>query len=281
MAGWIKIDRKIQEHWIWKDPVKLKWWLDILMTVNYEDNKVAIGYKIFDCKRGESLMSLKSWADRWGVSKSVVNNFFNMLKNDNMVVLKSETVTIRITVCNYDSYQQVENASETQEKRKRNARETHRERDTYTIKEREEREERKEGKEEEKKTAKAVKENAVMTWRDDFQIYLSELRVAYNQLIHDPDWMAEKQKFHPGVNIKLSLEKACVEFWATEAGWKNKKALKTKIIDWKATLTNAISLKSNKVYESKPAANNNRKELENLRELSERVLQEFTSNNNP
>ena len=145
MAGWIKIDRKIQEHWIWKDPVKLKWWLDILMTVNYEDNKVAIGYKIFDCKRGESLMSLKSWADRWGVSKSVVNNFFNMLKCDNMVVLKSETVTIRITVCNYDSYQQVENASETQEKRKRNARETHRERDTYTIKEREE---IKEGKEE-------------------------------------------------------------------------------------------------------------------------------------
>ena len=31
MAGWIKIYRDIQEHWIWQDANKLKWWLDIIL----------------------------------------------------------------------------------------------------------------------------------------------------------------------------------------------------------------------------------------------------------
>jgi len=38
--GWLKIDRKIRDNWIWEDPVKLKWRIDILLTVNFEDKKV-------------------------------------------------------------------------------------------------------------------------------------------------------------------------------------------------------------------------------------------------
>ncbi len=138
--GWLKIDRKIRDNWIWEDPVKLKWWIDILLTVNFEDKKVPIGFKIFECKRGESLMSLVNWANRWNVSKSVVNNYFKMLEADEMITIKNETVTTRLTVCNYDSYQIIENANETQQKRKKNAAETQ----CDTTKEREEYEERKE-----------------------------------------------------------------------------------------------------------------------------------------
>jgi len=124
MAGWIKISREISSHWIWEDPVKLKWWLDILMTVNFEDKKTAIGFKLLQCKRGESLMSLQSWAKRWGVSKTVVNSFFKLLENDNMIETVNETITTRLIVCNYDSYQQLENANETQQKRNENATKT-------------------------------------------------------------------------------------------------------------------------------------------------------------
>jgi hypothetical protein len=120
MAGWIKLSRDIQSHWIYQDPVKLKWWIDILLTVNFEDKKTSIGYKVFDCKRGESLISLQNWAAKWKVSKSVVRNFFTMLENDNMIRMSSETVTTRLTVCNYDVYQLSENASDTHLKRKRN-----------------------------------------------------------------------------------------------------------------------------------------------------------------
>lgn len=140
MAGWIKISKEINTHWIWKDPIKFKWWIDILLTVNYADAKVNIGYKIFECKRGETLLSLLSWSKRWGVSKSVVNNFFSMLENDNMIETHNEIVTTRLKVCNYDSYQQNENAFKTETKRKQNATKTQQ----YTTKEVEEEEEIKE-----------------------------------------------------------------------------------------------------------------------------------------
>lgn len=135
MAGWVKISRSINEHWIWKDPDKLKWWLDILLTVNYRDTKVNIGYKLIDCGRGESLLSLKSWGERWGVSKTVVNNFFNLLKNDGMILLINETVTTRLIVCNYDSYQIEENDTELPKKRNRTATEPQQNRNSATIEE--------------------------------------------------------------------------------------------------------------------------------------------------
>lgn len=31
MSGWIKISRKINEHWLWEDANKLKWWIDLLL----------------------------------------------------------------------------------------------------------------------------------------------------------------------------------------------------------------------------------------------------------
>lgn len=118
--GWIKIFRSIRKHWIWDDPIKLKWWIDILLEVNHESKTIAIGYKLFECDRGECLMSLKNWSHRWNVSKTVVNNFLKLLEKDNMISIKNETVTTRITVCNYEDYQKTENANKTEQKRNKN-----------------------------------------------------------------------------------------------------------------------------------------------------------------
>lgn len=119
--GWISIYRSIRDHWIWQDPVKFQWWIDILLTVNHEDSKVNIGMQIIDCKRGQSVMSLLNWGKRWGVSKHAVHNFFTLLKNDNMITTENLTKSTRITVCNYDTYQEVLHATGTLRKRKGNA----------------------------------------------------------------------------------------------------------------------------------------------------------------
>lgn len=105
MEGWIKLHRRINKHWIWKDPIKLKWWLDILLTVNHEPGKVNIGFELYDCNKGQSVMSLKTWGERWSVNKNTVRNFFNLLEKDGMITHENLTKTTRITVCNYDSYQ--------------------------------------------------------------------------------------------------------------------------------------------------------------------------------
>lgn len=112
--GWISIHRAIQDNWIWKDANKLKWWLDILLTVNTSKAKVNIGNCVFDCNRGESLLSLQSWANRWSVSKDTARNFLKLLEKDKMIVLSTlhgvggvnSHKTTRLTVCKYDSYQQ-------------------------------------------------------------------------------------------------------------------------------------------------------------------------------
>ena len=125
MSSWIKLFRDINKHWIWQNSDYLKWWLDILLEVNHAHAKVVINNKIYDCNRGEKLYSLDTWAHRWGTNKSKVRRFLQLLQNDKMIVLKSETQTTRLIVCKYDTYQDMRNADETQMKRKRNACETH------------------------------------------------------------------------------------------------------------------------------------------------------------
>lgn len=140
MSGWIKLHRGINSHWIWENSDYLKWWLDILLEVNHTHSKVLIKGKIYECSRGEKLYSLDTWASRWKTNKSKVRRFLEMLQKDEMIVLKNETQTTRITVCKYDDYQEKENISETQVKRKRNASETQ----VKSIQERKEEKERKE-----------------------------------------------------------------------------------------------------------------------------------------
>lgn len=87
------------------------------------------------------------------------------------------------------------------------------------------------------------------SWKEDFNVYLSELNTVYDNLILDQKFIEEQEEFHPGVDVVLSLKKAYTNFWSKESGWKFKKKKRIKTIDWKDTLTNAIGL--NKVYKPK------------------------------
>lgn len=121
MEGWIKIHRKIKDHWLWQSDHRFKWWLDILLTVNHADTKVLIKGKLIDCKRGQSVRSLETWAKDWNVTKKTVKEFFELLHKDYMLVYESIQISTRITVCNYDDYQTEVNAKETKGKRRVNA----------------------------------------------------------------------------------------------------------------------------------------------------------------
>ena len=120
MSGWIKIDRKIQEHWIFNDSWKFRNWIDLILMVNHRDNKVELNGTLFNCKRGETLRSLQTLATRWRCSKSKVRRFLELLQKEDMIRLKNETKTTRITICKYDTYQ----IPDTAVKRKRNKDET-------------------------------------------------------------------------------------------------------------------------------------------------------------
>jgi hypothetical protein len=110
MVGWIKLHRKLKEHWIWKNEMYLKAWLSILFEVNFEAGKCLIETELIDCNRGQSLHSLNTWVKLFGKNWTIqkVRTFFELLKNDGMINIEGLRKTTRLTVCNYDSYQDLQ-----------------------------------------------------------------------------------------------------------------------------------------------------------------------------
>lgn len=87
-------------------------------------------------------------------------------------------------------------------------------------------------------------------WKTDFNIYVSELRIAFKEIL-TPEYISEREKFHPYLDISKTIEKACKDYWSTEEGWKNKKKSKTQTINWKSTFNNSLTQKMNQVYKPK------------------------------
>ena len=121
MEGWIKLHRKIIEHWIFSNPHYFRAWVIMLFTVNYEPKKVLISGNLIDCDRGQSVLSLESWVDLFGVSKKSgswtfqkVRTFFDLLEQDGMITKENMIKTTRITICNYNTYQEVQQPSNNQ-----------------------------------------------------------------------------------------------------------------------------------------------------------------------
>ena len=84
------------------------------------------------------------------------------------------------------------------------------------------------------------------TWRNDYETYLSDCKKGYASIISDAEFMERLQKLNPKINILSSLEMGFIAYWGSEEGWKNKKAKKSKTIDWKSTIIKTIKL--NAVY---------------------------------
>ncbi|MCP4988673.1 MAG: hypothetical protein GY928_22270 [Colwellia sp.] len=111
--GHFKIYRKIKDHWIYQDDKKLLAWFKILFEVNHSEQPVLIKDTLFTCKEGEALKSLETWARLLGKDWSIqkVRTFFKLLEKDNMIQLKNEKVTTRLTVCNYETYNNKQQAT--------------------------------------------------------------------------------------------------------------------------------------------------------------------------
>jgi len=185
MGGWIKLYRDIKDHWIWEKDNRFKWWIDILLTVNHKDTKILIGNKLIECKRGQSVMSLETWAKRWNVTKKTVKDFFELLQKDSMLVHENLQISTRITVCNYDRYQSEVNDQETDSKRLVNGQET-----DATPKQ--ERKERKRSIKNEKKYVAPLIENVISYFSENG--YTEEAAKRAFQYYESGDWKDSQGK---------------------------------------------------------------------------------------
>ncbi|MEO2059402.1 MAG: hypothetical protein ABGW76_04925 [Mesonia sp.] len=139
--GWIKIHRSIMDHWISDDPRKQKWWLAVLLGVNYSDGKMNFGNKLITVRRGSSTKSLRAWGEVFGCGTKAVTNFFDLLESDQMISRETIRIgkhsTTLIKVINYEKYQgKLETPKETsKEKPEEIQRESIEQHERHTIKE--------------------------------------------------------------------------------------------------------------------------------------------------
>lgn len=268
--GWMKIPTE----WYRETSVKscrehamIQW---LVMNANITESE----WNGITVKRGQVVTSLSKLSE--GVQQSqqqTRNTLDNIVNNKEVTKTATKTYTI-ITICNFDNYvglnfydNKEENKEATQRATQRATKKQHSEqqqiRDIIEKKDIEstsrtdvlEDAEIIDISEDAGKNSKRVRAREKpetpkeVTWRDSFEVYLQDCRDAWKRWMNDRDWLEERRRFNPGVDIRLTLEKACKEFWATEAGWLHKKKGRGKTIDWKRIFEYAISQKTNRVYE--------------------------------
>ncbi|MFC0188452.1 Replication protein O [Fictibacillus aquaticus] len=117
MQGFIKLQRKIQEHWIYQEKRKFskyEAWLDILMMANHKDNKFVHGNDLVEVKKGSFITSELKLMERWDWGKAKLRSFLEMLEKDGMIVKESDRKKTTITICNYCIYHGFETESRPQ-----------------------------------------------------------------------------------------------------------------------------------------------------------------------
>jgi hypothetical protein len=120
--GWIGLYRSISNHWIYpqnREFTKFEAWIDLLLMVNHQDNKMYDGYDVELCKKGETITSLSKLMFKWKWSKSKLMRFLEVLKKDTMIDFFSDSKKTTIKVCNYTTYQDFRQIAEIKKTAKR------------------------------------------------------------------------------------------------------------------------------------------------------------------
>ena len=111
--GWIKIHRKLQRSQMYRhmNSKQRDVMIQCLLLANHEENEWEWGSKIHKCKPGQFITSLSELAKKCAPDVSIQNIRTSLLKLEKWHFLTYEsTKTGRlITICNWETYQSIEN----------------------------------------------------------------------------------------------------------------------------------------------------------------------------
>ena len=105
--GFFTIDRELLTHdlWLEKPFSRGQAWVDLIGLANHSDTKLMVRRKVIEAKRGEVNRSFRWLADRWGWSRTKVNNFISFLEGQGMVSHETRQGETVLTLCNYCDWQ--------------------------------------------------------------------------------------------------------------------------------------------------------------------------------
>lgn len=102
--GWIKIYRSLLD-WEWFDDAEtVQLFIYLLVTANYEDKK----WRGMVVERGQTIIGVAALAKRLGSTERKIRTRLEYLTNSGTISRKTTNRFTIVTICNYDSYQDVE-----------------------------------------------------------------------------------------------------------------------------------------------------------------------------
>jgi hypothetical protein len=102
--SFIKLYRKIQDNWIWDNPLYLKCWIDMLMRASIKPSSMLLNNQIIEVNRGEIVFSQRNFAKRNNMTRQRLRTFLKKLEKTNMIRLKSNPDVTHIIIVEYSHY---------------------------------------------------------------------------------------------------------------------------------------------------------------------------------
>ena len=108
--GYIKLYRKIQNHWLWKDKPfsRGQAWIDLILLANHKGSSTVIDGAKIEISAGSFVTSLRKLGDRWGWSYTKVDRFLKLLENEKMLLQNRDTKKTVLYLENYALFQESE-----------------------------------------------------------------------------------------------------------------------------------------------------------------------------
>ena len=104
--GWIKIHKKIIDSAVWSDPLRLKAWIHILVSANYEDKDWFTNGRLVRVQRGQYITSIRKLKEAWGCSERTVRRILEQFEELGMIEVQTpfKRYTL-LTVVKYSDFQ--------------------------------------------------------------------------------------------------------------------------------------------------------------------------------
>ncbi len=105
MNGWIRLDRAIQDNFLWQEPEALKLWLYLLMAASLTDKATAFNGQMLNIKRGQLVFGLNAASARLNISIRRLRKYLNWFETDDMIDKQTTNKFSIISITNYSQYQ--------------------------------------------------------------------------------------------------------------------------------------------------------------------------------
>lgn len=111
MSGFLKLQRKFYNHWLWEEErslSKAEAWLDLLQLAAFAPYKKIVKGKLIGLEQGELIASVRFLAKRWVWGKDKSAKFMSLLESDNMIRRISRQGETIVSLCKYSDYAALE-----------------------------------------------------------------------------------------------------------------------------------------------------------------------------